>query len=134
MPRYLIVPPDLWAAAQILVASQFRTSAEGEVNPVADLALDVRIDDRCGVAGVTDPVTGTAHVGLATNWFLSARPGENGAKTIEVGYLRGTGRAPQIRSYVLTQGQWGMGWDVNMDIGSKALDFRALHKSTGAGG
>lgn len=132
--RYLIVPQELWETAQILTASQFRTSANGEVNPLADLMLDVRVDDRVGVAGVIDPVTGTAYAGLATNWFLTARPGENGAKTIEVGYLRGTGRAPQIRSFVLTQGQWGMGWDVNMDIGAKALDFRAMHKSTGAGG
>jgi hypothetical protein len=131
-PKYLIVPPELVFTAQICIGSAFRYSSEGDLNPLADLLLQIRSDDRIAVAGVTNPVTGTASAGTATNYFLAAQPGVNGAKTIEVGYLRGTGRAPQIRSYVLTQGQWGLGWDVNMDLGAKALDFRALVKSTGA--
>lgn len=130
-PRFLIVPQDLIFTAQIICASAFRYSSEGDLNPVADLLLQVVADDRVGATGVTDPATGTAYTGTTTNYFLAAKPGENGAKTIEVGYLRGTGRAPQVRSFVLDKGQWGIGWDVNMDIGAKALDFRALVKSTG---
>jgi phage head maturation protease len=131
-PRFLIVPQDLLFTAQIICASAFRYSSEGDLNPVSDLMLQIVADDRIGATGVTDPASGTAYTGTATNYFMAARPGENGAKTIEVGYLRGTGRAPQIRSFVLDKGQWGLGWDVNMDIGAKALDFRALVKSTGA--
>ncbi|MDQ3288921.1 MAG: Mu-like prophage major head subunit gpT family protein [Pseudomonadota bacterium] len=134
-PRYLIVPQDLSFAAEILLTSAERvisTSDGGTKNPLLSRGIMLRSDDRIGVAGVTDPVSGTAKVGTATNYFLAAQPGEEGAKTIEVGYLRSTGRAPQLRSFVLTQGQWGVGWDINMDIGAKALDFRGVVKSTGA--
>lgn len=134
-PRFLITPQDLWATAKILLTSAQRfvhTSDLGSLNPLADMGITHVLDDRVGVGGVTDPASGTAYAGTATNWFLAARPGEEGAKTIEVGYLRGTGRAPSIRSFVLDQGQWGIGWDIKMDIGAKALDFRGLYKAKGA--
>jgi hypothetical protein len=132
-PRYLIVPQDLAFTAEILLSSAERstTTADlGNYNPLRG-KLDIRADDRVGVAGVTDPNTGTAYAGTASNYFLACRPGENGAKTIEVGYLRGTGRAPQIRAFVMSEGQWGIGWDVKFDIGAKALDFRGMYKCTG---
>lgn len=136
-PRYLIVPQDLTFTADILLTSAERrddtATANGTLNPLRNRSITPVSDDRIGVAGVVDPATGTAYVGTATKWFLAARPGENGAKTIEVGYLRGTGRAPQIRSSVLMQGQWGMNWDVNLDIGAKALDYRGLYYSAGTG-
>jgi hypothetical protein len=131
-PRFLLLPPELAFTADILLASAMRYSSEGDKNPLVDLGITPVFDDRLAVAGVTDPATGTAVAGTATNYFLACRPGENGAKTIEVGYLRGTGRAPQLRSFVLTEGRWGVGWDINMDIGAKALDFRGMVKSTGA--
>ncbi len=134
-PRFLIIPQDLKFAAEILLKSAERvisSSSGGTYNPLKDANLDLRCDDRMGVAGVTDPASDTVHAGLATNYLLAARPGEEGAKTIEVGYLRGTGRAPQLRSFVLTQGQWGIGWDMNMDIGAKALDYRGLCWRSGA--
>lgn len=135
-PRFLICPQDLWATAKILLTSAERiisTSDGGTRNPLTDIGITLVFDDRVGLAGVTDPTTNppTARAGTAANWFLAARPGEEGAKTIEVGYLRGSGRAPSIRSFVLDRGQWGMGWDVKMDIGAKALDFRGLYKSLG---
>jgi hypothetical protein len=133
-PRFLIIPQDLWATARILLTSAQRivsTSDGGTYNPLLDVEITIVVDDRVGVAGVVDPTGPTARAGTAANWFLAARPGEEGAKTIEVGYLRGTGRAPAIRSFVLDQGQWGMGWDIKMDIGAKALDFRGLYKSLG---
>jgi hypothetical protein len=133
-PRFLIIPQDLWATARILLTSAQRivsTSDGGTANPLLDVGITIVQDDRIGAAGVIDPTGPTARVGVATNWFLAARPGEEGAKTIEVGYLRGTGRAPAIRSFVLDQGQWGMGWDIKMDIGGKALDFRGFYKSLG---
>jgi hypothetical protein len=51
---------------------------------------------------------------------------------VRVGYLSGTGRAPQIRRFVLDKGQWGIGWDIVMDIGVMADDYRGLYKSAGA--
>ena len=88
-------------------------------------------DNRLGVAGVTDPSTGEAYAGLATNWFLVCSP--NQGPTIEVGYLAGTNRRPQLRRFMLDRGQWGIGFDIDMDIGAKALDYFGVHKSAGTG-
>jgi len=29
---------------------------------------------------------------------------------------------------MLDKGQWGLGWDINLDIGSDADDYRALYR------
>lgn len=134
-PRFLITPQDLrWTSAVSLLSQEriISASSGGTYNPLRDIGVEARFDDRLGVGGVTDPVSGTAYAGSATNWLLAARPGEEGAKTIEVGYLRGTGRAPSVRSFVLDKGQWGIGWDIKFDIGAKALDFRSMYFSVGA--
>ena len=85
------------------------------------LISDSRLDN-----GVTDPKSGTVNAGSATTWYMASAM----ARTIEVGYIRGSGRAPELRSFVLSQGQWGMGWDIKMDIGAKALDYRGFNKAT----
>lgn len=134
-PRYLLVPQDLWGTAmQLLNSTEIRSNIAGTsggiggdygtANYIRDLNLQLRVDNRIGVAGVTDPVTGTVQAGEADIWFLVGD-----RNTIEVGYLRGTGRAPQVRSGVLDQGKFGLYWDVKMDIGFKALDYRAMYKS-----
>lgn len=76
--------------------------------------------------GVTDPSSGVTNSGSASTWYLASTQ----ARTIEVAYLRGTGRVPQVRAFRLDQGKWGLGWDVKLDIGAKALDWRGLHKAT----
>lgn len=136
-PRFLLVPQDLEdVAVQLIRSREIREGGGGgsdEVltfNTVLRLNLQIRIDDRLGVAGVTDPVTGTPHVGTATNWFLTS-DGSN--REIEVGYRRGTNRRPIMRSFTLDKGTWGIGWDIKHDIGAKALGFRGMHRSTGAG-
>jgi hypothetical protein len=134
-PRYLIVPQALYWSADILVNSPQRIIAAdsgGVKNPLLGM-LGVIADDRIGTAGVIDPRTGSVVAGSDTNWLLVCKPGDQGAKTIMVGYLQGTGRAPKIRSFVLDRGQWGIGWDISFDIGVKALDYRAMYFATGAG-
>lgn len=130
--RFLIVPRDLEFSADIeLTSAERRNQAStdsGTKNPLLGRGIMLVSDDRIGAAGVTDPDSGTAYTGSATNWFLSARPGENGARTLVVKYLRGTGRVPMIRGFQLTQGQWGVGWDINHDIGVDADDYRGLYK------
>jgi hypothetical protein len=132
-PRYLIVPQDLVFTARNLVESATIVVAgttdvdKGSANVLAGM-LAVRGDARIGAAGVTDPATGTARTGSATNWFLSAAPG----RTLRCAYLRGSGRAPVVRSFTLDKGQWGIAWDVKMDIGVKEMAFAGLYKSTGA--
>lgn len=131
-PRYVLVPHDLLFAAEIAITSAQRFATTGDANPLNKRGLTIVSDDRLGVGGGTDPRTKTAYTGTATNWFLAARPGENGAKTLVVKYRRGTGRAPQIRSFVLDKGTWGLGWDIVHDIGCDSDDYRGLYKSTGA--
>lgn len=131
-PRFLFVPQDLLFTAQTIVTSAQRiiaSASNGTANPLQNL-IEVRSDNRLGTAGVVDPQNGTAYAGTATNYFLLADP--RVVPTIEVGYLRGTGRVPQVRTKNLDGGQWGIAIDVTYDIGVKALDWRGLRKATGA--
>lgn len=143
-PRYLIVPGALqFTAATILtgigLAKTHSTKADPDyvpINPVSNQMLqmlqgqqiELRVDDRLGAAGVWDPKAKTARTGSDTNWFLSA----GGPRTIRVGTRRGTGGLPQMRQFVLDRGQWGVGWDINLDICAIVADFPGLYKSTGA--
>lgn len=130
---FLVVPQDLKFSSQVLLrsASRDHDGTDGTFNPLLN-ELQLRADDRIGAAGVIDPRDDTARVGTATNYFVIAQPGAGGARTIEVGYRRGTGRVPLVRSHVLSGGTWGICWDVSHDIGAKALDWRGMQKSTGA--
>jgi signal peptide peptidase SppA len=129
-PTHFVGPPTLGFTARELMNSTniviarggtTDTSLErGNANVLQSL-LQVVTDPRLE-NGVTDPSSGTAYGGSSTTWFIACGT----AHTIEVGYLRGTGRAPQVRSFILTQGQWGLGWDVNLDIGAKAMDWRGM--------
>lgn len=133
-PRYLLVPMDLeFTARELLTSARVNHTGDTDAvfpdrNVLADENMMIIADDRLGANGCTDPETGTAYTGSATNWYLA---GAN--RTVKVIYRAGTGRQPQLRSFQLDRGQWGMGWDINLDIGVKAVDYRALHKSTGAG-
>lgn len=128
----ILVPHALRFDAKALIKSQqvVATGTEDLVipafNAISDEGLGIVSDSRLD-NGVTDPATGTVHAGSATTWFMTARGGRH---TIEVGFLRGSGRAPMLRSFVLDRGQWGIGWDIKHDIGAKALDYRGLHKAT----
>lgn len=142
-PRYLIVPMALSFTADVLLttaalAQKGNTDATylpantADIDRIARITgqrITVVVDDRIGVSGVVDPRTQAVRTGSATNWFLSA----GGPRTIRVAYRRGTGRAPVMRSFNLDKGQWGMGWDINLDIGAAPMDYRGLYKSTGTG-
>lgn len=129
--KYLIIPQTLlWTARQLtqsatLIGQGQDAAPVGSLNPYQEDRLEIRADQRLD-NGVTDPVDETTYSGATGDWFLAARGGRH---TIEVGYLAGTGRSPQLRSFMLTEGQWGLGWDINHNLGAKALDFRGLHKN-----
>ena len=148
-PRFVIASTELEWAINILYKSQQRIIASGSggtYNPLAAEGANVeaRFDGRLDPLGCYNnddgktyypyTTTGTT-AGRGETALLVARPGEQGAKTVEVGYLRGTGRAPRIRSSVLQPGlgQYGYAWDVNLDIGSKILDYRGMVLLTGGG-
>lgn len=127
--RHLIVPETVEHKADVLLGSAERRDtssdteygtknwAQNKFNLVAEPRLDV---------GVTDPSTGTAYAGQSGSWFLAADRGRYG---IEVGHLRGTGRAPVIRRYNLTEGRIGIGWLVIMYNAAKAVGYQGLGKS-----
>lgn len=132
-PTHLIVPTSLKftakelvnSAAIIIAGTAGSVTERGTMNTLQDENLqwvqDARLEN-----GVVDPDTGTTGSGSASTWFLASTM----AKTIEVAYRRGTGRAPQVRSFTLDKGKWGMGWDINMDIGAKAMDWHGMRKTT----
>lgn len=128
----VLVPKALrFDAAQILRSVELRNTGStdleaGTRNPLQDENIGIIHDARLDL-GVTDPTNGTVHSGSATTWYAAATGGRH---TIEVGFLRGTGRRPVLRSFILTEGRWGIGWDIKHDIGAKALDWRGLHKNT----
>lgn len=133
MPRYLIVPQDLWGTAVRVTGSmelRGTLADDGVLNAIQSLGIQPRMDARLGVAGTVDPSTvpPTVRAGSATGWYLATAGGRGG---IEVAYLRGRSRSPVLRTSVLTQGRWGIAIDVQHSIGAKALDFRGLVASAG---
>lgn len=131
---HLIVPATLdWTARELVNSTMIviarggttdTTVERGNINTLQNV-LSVISDERLE-NGVVDPASGTTYAGSASTWFLASTQ----ANTIEVGYLRGTGRAPSVRSFTLDKGKYGIGWDVSMDIGAKAMDWRGLRKTT----
>lgn len=130
-PTHLMVPPTLmWDANELLTSATIvlagtagSVTERGSKNVLSDLNLQIVSDSRLE-NGVTDPITRTAYSGSSSTWYLASTL----AHLIEVAYIRGTGRAPRVRSFVLDRGQYGMGWDVSLDIGAKALDWKGLQR------
>lgn len=130
-PTHLVTAATLnFAAKQLLNSAETRQiAADGgptmnEVQgAVGTLLSDSRIDN-----GVVNPDDGTTIAGDATAFFVISNQGP----TIEVGYLRGTGRAPSVTTWKKTgeDGQWGVGASVNMDVGAKAMAFQTMQKLT----
>ncbi len=131
---HLIVPPSLGDTAYNLVASQLQliTSTSGtadrttgELNALKRhnfaLVEEPRLEN-----GVIHPETGTSYSGSATTWFTASSQ----APSLEVGYLQGTGRSPQSRTWQLTGGSYGVGWAVKHVIGICPRDWRGLQKVT----
>lgn len=133
MPKYLIVPPtlgftarELVQGAQVVIAGGTDTVIPSK-NALVDYGLQIVEDSRLE-NGVVDPDSGNTAAGANNDWYLSA-PGSR--HTIEVTYLRGSSRSPEMRSELLTQGQWGINFDVKQDIGAKALAWEGLYKGEG---
>lgn len=126
---FLIVPPTLEDTADTMVHSRVLITGEAATkpanNPNFNKGLQIVVEARLE-NGVTDPSTGVTYAGASDHWFLSAT---SAFHTIEVAYLSGAGRVPQIRPFVLTQGRWGIGWDIKHDIGAKALSWEGLYRS-----
>lgn len=131
-PTHLLVPPTLmWLAleliksAGIVIAGTAGSVTERGTKNVLEGIVSV-VDDPRLENGLIDPDSETLLSGSASDWFLAA----NGMPTVEVAYLRGKGRVPSVRSFTLDKGSWGIGWDINLDIGAKAMAVQGLRKTT----
>jgi len=117
--RFLVVPPAKKGLGRRLAAAMWLGDG-GE--------LVVRSEPRLSV-GVINPANGEAVAGSATAWYVAGpaavRP------SIVVGALGGR-LEPRIRTSELTEGRWGLVYDVALDLGVAALDWRPLYKGAGA--
>jgi len=135
--KYILHPFELSGTAdRIFGSAEARSNVSGEVfsgvsNPLFNRGYIPRADDRLSAAGCVDPETGIAYAGSARNFYTTADPMGGMAKTLVVGYRRGTGRQPTMRSFMHSQGRWGMGWDIALDIGCAFEDFRCVQRSKG---
>lgn len=109
-------------ATYLVVAEALRHAARKLVRQI-DLADDedliVRSDPRID-AGMTDPVTGEDIPGNPTRWFVFAS-----VPAVELSLLDPT---PQISTWKLKEGQFGLGWGLNWSIGSVGIDPRAAFR------
>ena len=135
--KYILTPFEVGDTLdQIINSTEVRTNDAaaamyGTTNVLQKKGYIPVQDDRLSAAGCVDPETGTSYAGSATNFYTAAAP-TGMAKTMVVGYRRGTGRQPTMRSFMLSQGRWGMGWDIALDIGCAFEDFRCMQRSKGA--
>lgn len=131
-PTHILVPPslkhladELVNSSQILIAGTAGSVTErGNINSLKADGLipvcDARLENGC-----IDPDSGTTNSGSTSTWYLASTY----LHTIIVGYLRGMGRAPRVRTGQLEKGKYGQWWDVSMDIGAKSLDWRGLQRN-----
>lgn len=131
-PTHILVPPSLKhltdelvnSSALLIAGTAGSVTERGNSNSILADGLipvcDARLENGC-----IDPDSGTTNSGSTSTWYLACAM----LHTIMVGYLRGTGRAPRVRTGQLEKGKYGQWWDVSMDIGAKALDWRGLQRN-----
>lgn len=126
--QFLIVPESVdWTARRMVGSVELRdTTANteyGTMNPARG-SFTVVSDPRLDV-GVVDPssLTATLNAGQPGSWGLATARGRYG---IERGYLAGTGKAPVVRRYTLSEGRMGIGWTSIMYNAAKAIGYQGL--------
>lgn len=136
MPKYFAVGPSLESTLDDLLESNAIVAAGTaganlvlpNGNNVARKGYMPVIERRLEL-GVTDPDTGVSEAGSAENWYVMS---DKGPRSLEVTYRAGGPRSPQLRSFALTEGQWGLGFDVVMDIGAKAMNREGIARVEGS--
>lgn len=130
-PTHLIVPATLHDTAYQVTTSPTETSGatggQGTTNPIYGYGLKPVTDSRLE-NGVDHPVTGTNYAGSTSTWYLASADNP----CVEVGYLRGTGRAPRVVTNVVNGegGIFGVNWVVSHSIGGVIRDWKGFQKHT----
>ena len=119
VPKFLLIGnQNQFDAYVALHSAQVTGSSNNDVNPMYNRALQPIIVPQLDAA---------ASAG-ACPWFMVADP--LSAKSIEVDYLNGN-QTPQVRR-MEKPGVLGFHWDVYMDWGITALDYRGIFMNGGA--
>lgn len=126
---YWVVPESKeWTAKRLIESDEDRTTAadvdRGTKNP-AKGAFSVIAEPRLD-AGVINPSNDAQVAGQPNSWFLASAGGRRG---LQVAYLRSDGRGPITEAYNLTEGRIGMGWTIEMVIGTKAVGRSGIAKA-----
>lgn len=130
---HLIVPAtDEDYARSITGSSDLRDTTADKKNPTMNphrgrftVRGEARIDN--GVPDPDDPQTTIA--GQPNSWWLV----DSVHSPIYVGYLEGSGRAPRLRSRIIDRvGEYGMEWDVCIDLGVGISDYLGIVKRQSA--
>jgi hypothetical protein len=128
--KYVIVPPTLGDAAYSAVKDRLVVTGENLTRPNGNATvrhgLEVIEEPRLE-NGVRHPVTGVNYAGSASTYYGAI--GSERAQ-IEVGYVAQYGRGPRIRSSLLTQGRFGINFDIQDTMGAKFLDWKGWQKAT----
>lgn len=119
---YLIVPTALERVAGKLIRDVWVGDANATRSPI--LRSDSRLDN--GLVDPTDGTGATIHAGDQTTWYMSTA----GRHTLEVEYLAGRNKAPEIRQHLITRGSFGVAFDVRHFLSLLAVDHRGICKNT----
>jgi len=122
-PRYIIVPVGYgFLLSQLLETQQISVDGIGNkaVNPLYNYRNQLQVIEE----GTLNVLAGE---GNAVPWFMVGDPSY--AKSIQVDYLNGQ-ETPTIRRSEVP-GQLGYVWDIWLDWGITAVDFRGIAKNPG---
>lgn len=118
VPKYLVVPMGYeFVLATIFKSAQVVGSSNNDINPLYNYPLQV----------VQTPWINSLAGTNAKPWFMVTDPGTS--KSIQVDYLNGQ-ETPTFRRSE-PSGQLGFVWDIWLDWGITAVDYRGIYKNPG---
>ena len=124
LPRYLIVPPELYVTALRLCDSNLRllrgtTDGTDLDKNIFQGLLEVVVEPR---------LSNSSYTGYsASTWYLAADPID--VDTVEVAFLNGR-EEPTIEKFDADPHTMGITYRIYLDVGVKALDWRGMSKQT----
>jgi hypothetical protein len=121
--EYVVVPTAIERTAQKLARDVELFNPDAQRPPI--VRSDSRLDN--GVIDPTDPTGETVHAGSASTWYASTA----GRHALEVQYLAGKNRRPEVQSWFLEGGQFGVAFAVRHFIGVRAVGYKGIVKCTG---
>ncbi len=118
VPKFLVVPMGYeFVLATIFKSAQVVGSSNNDINPLYNYPLQV----------VQTPWINALAGESAKPWFMVADP--SSSKSIQVDYLNGQ-ETPTFRRSE-PAGQLGFVWDIWLDWGITAVDYRGIYKNPG---